>query len=104
MAKTPAIPEAVLQHVQKETGINPIFVQAVFASIVSALIIEAEKGGSVTLNPLGKFVIRQHIERKSYNPSMLPGHDIIPACKVLRFIPGRKIKKIINREKGEKNG
>jgi len=104
MPKTPAIPETVLQHVQKETGANPFFVQAVVASLVNAILIEAEQGKEVTINPLGKFVIRQHIQRKSYNPGMIPGHDTIPACKVLRFIPGRRIKKFINRTKGKNNG
>ena len=101
MPKMQAIPEAVLQHVQKETGANPFFVTAVVASIVDAIIIEAEKGKEVTINPLGKFVLCNRKLRKLRN-SPVSRHDTIPACKVLKFIPCRKIKKYINRvKKGE---
>ena len=103
MDKTRTIPVSVIDRVSKETESSPFFIKAVIASVVNAIIIEAEKGKEVTINPLGKFVIRQHIERKSYNPGMIPGHDTIPAHKVLRFIPGKRIRKFINRKKGENN-
>ena len=101
MDKARTIPVSIIERVSKETEASPFFVQAVIASIVNAIIIEAEKGNTVAINPLGKFKMCSRKLRKLRN-SPVSGHDTIPACKVLRFIPCRKIKKYINRTKKEK--
>jgi nucleoid DNA-binding protein len=100
MDKARTVPVSIIERVSKETESSPFFIKTVIASIVNAVIIEAEKGNTVAINPLGKFKLCSQKPRKLRN-SPVSGHDTIPACKVLRFIPGRKIKKYINRTKKE---
>ena len=104
MAKTAALPPAILEYIEKETKVNQSAIRIVIASLINAIALEVEKGKEVTINPLGKFVLRIHKAKELSKEGVAPGHTAIPESKVLRFIPCRRMKQHINRKKGELNG
>ena len=100
MAKTAALPPAVLEYIEKETKVNQSAIRIVIASLINAITLEVEKGNEVTINPLGKFILRTHKAKELSKEGVAPGHTAIPESKVLRFIPCRRMKQQLNR-KGE---
>jgi DNA-binding protein HU-beta len=67
-------------------------IDAVFSTIESAL----QKGEDFSLVGFGSFKVIKRKKRKGRNPQT--GEEIIiPAKKVVKFIPGKKLKESINK-------
>ena len=102
MAKTAALPPAVLEYIEKETKVNQSAIRIVIASLINAIALEVEKGKEVTINPLGKFVLRTHKAKELSKEGVASGHTAIPESKVLRFVPCRRMKQHLNQKQGER--
>ena len=53
MAKTAALPSAVLKYIEKETKINQSAIRIVIASLINAIALEVGKGERGDHQPLG---------------------------------------------------
>lgn len=86
--------EAIASEVELSKAATARVVDAFTAAVTEAL----AKGDSVTLIGFGTFVVGQRKQRTGRNPQT--GKTIsIPAARVPRFRPGKKIKEAVNKKK-----
>ncbi len=84
----------LVNEVAKRAGLTKAQAHKAVDAVISAITDTLAKGGSVNLVGFGSFVVAQRKARKGRNPRT--GRTMtIPARKVVRFRPGRRLREVV---------
>jgi len=79
-------------RISKETGIVQDDVQAVIQKTLDYIVDGLVEGQNIEFRNFGVFEVRQRSERVGRNPNRPEDVVKIPACKVVKFKPGKEMK------------
>ncbi len=79
-------------RISKETGVVQDDVQAVIQKTLDYIVDGLVEGQNIEFRNFGVFEVRQRSERVGRNPNRPEDVVKIPACKVVKFKPGKEMK------------
>ena len=84
----------LIEHIAKNADISKAAATRALEAAIGAVKTTLRKGGTVSLVGFGTFAVGKRAARTGRNPRT--GEELkIPACKVVKFRPGKELKEAI---------
>lgn len=91
----------LIQIISQERGVHPNDVRNVIQSFLDAMTDSLSKGDRLEFRDFGVFEIVERKQKIGRNPKNAGVPIVIPARMAVKFTPGKKMKKLIERDKAK---
>ncbi len=88
----------LIQMISQERGVHPNDVRNVIQSFLDAMTDSLVKGDRLEFRDFGVFEIVERKQKIGRNPKNAAVPIVIPARRAVKFTPGKKMKKLIDKE------
>ena len=89
----------LIQVISQQRGVHPNDVRNVIQSFLDAMTEYLSKGDRLEFRDFGVFEIVERKQKIGRNPKNAAVPIVIPARQAVKFTPGKKMKKLIEKEK-----
>ncbi len=89
----------LIQVISQQRGVHPNDVRNVIQSFLDAMIETLSKGDRLEFRDFGVFEVVERKQKIGRNPKNASVPIVIPARQAVKFTPGKKMKKLIEKEK-----
>jgi nucleoid DNA-binding protein len=89
----------LIQVISQQRGVHPNDVRNVIQSFLDAMTEYLAKGDRLEFRDFGVFEIVERKQKIGRNPKNAAVPIVIPARQAVKFTPGKKMKKLIEKEK-----
>jgi len=89
----------LIQVISQQRGVHPNDVRNVIQSFLDAMTEYLAKGDRLEFRDFGVFEIVERKQKIGRNPKNAAVPIVIPARQAVKFTPGKKMKKLIDKEK-----
>ncbi|MBM3207798.1 MAG: HU family DNA-binding protein [Chlamydiae bacterium] len=91
----------LIQMISQERGVHPNDVRNVIQSFLDAMTDSLGKGDRLEFRDFGVFEIVERKQKIGRNPKNAGVPIVIPARKAVKFTPGKKMKKLIEKPRSK---
>ena len=88
----------LIQSISQERGVHPNDVRNVIQSFLDAMTENLAKGDRLEFRDFGVFEIVERKQKIGRNPKNAGVPIVIPARRAVKFTPGKKMKKLIEKD------
>jgi integration host factor subunit beta len=93
----------LIQTISQERGVHPNDVRNVIQSFLDAMTDYLAKGDRLEFRDFGVFEIVERKQKIGRNPKNAAVPIVIPARLAVKFTPGKKMKKLIEKDRARQN-
>lgn len=91
----------LIQLISQERGVHPNDVRNVIQSFLDAMTEYLSKGDRLEFRDFGVFEIVERKQKIGRNPKNAAVPIVIPARRAVKFTPGKKMKKLIEKDRSK---